>query len=176
MKLATNASSLVVAALVSLSGAIAACGGSSPSGQAPASPAAASATASAASSAGYSANLTFTGALSGKATSAKAPATKAHCGDGLGQVTLAVNLNGHDYDITMLTPGYKGAGKYSLGDGSTGTLLLLGDANYDGKNLFASTSGSVTYLSAKSVNIDGDLAWQIGGAGNAHISGTASCA
>jgi hypothetical protein len=85
-------------------------------------------------------------------------------------------LNGHDYDITLLTPGYKGAGKYPLGDGSTGTLLLLGDANYDGKNLFSSTSGSVTYINDKSVNIDGDLAWQIGGAGNAHISGTASCA
>ena len=166
---------LFAAALFSIAIGIAGCGESSPSGQTGSSPAS-SATASTAPSAGYSANLTFTGALSGKATSAKAPATKAHCGDGLGQVTLAVNLNGHDYDITLLTPGYKGAGKYPLGDGSTGTLLLLGDANYDGKNLFASTSGSVTYLSAKSVNIDGDLAWQIGGAGNAHISGTASCA
>jgi hypothetical protein len=175
MKVATNASSLVVAALVLLSGAIAACGGSSPSGQAPASSAAASATPSAVSSAGYSANLTFTGALSGKATSAKSP-KKAYCADGIGHLAVAFNLNGHDYDILLTTVGYKGAGKYSLGDGSTGTLLMLTDADYGGQNLFISTSGSVTYNNAKSVNIDGDLAGQMGGGGNAHVSGTASCA
>jgi hypothetical protein len=165
---------LFVATLLTLGFVMAACGGSSPSGQSGSSPAS-SAPASAAPAAGYSANLTFTGALAGKATSAKSP-KKAYCADGIGHLAVAFNLNGHDYDILLTTVGYKGAGKYSLGDGSTGTLLMLTDADYGGQNLFTSTSGSVTYINAKSVNIDGDLAGQMGGGGNAHVSGTASCA
>jgi hypothetical protein len=173
MKLATNASLLAVAVLVSLSGTIAACGGSSPSGQAGSSPAS-SATASAA-PAGFSANLTFTGALSGTVTSAKAPKVAA-CADGLGHLAVALNLNGHDYDILLTTVGFKGAGQYPLDDGSKGTLLMLSDAQYGGRSLFTSTSGSVTYINAKSVNLDGDLTDQTGGSGKAHVSGTASCA
>jgi hypothetical protein len=169
---------LLVGTLVTLGLAIAACGGSSPSGQAGASPATsapASAAPSTASAAGYSANLTFTGTLAGTVTSAKAPKVAA-CADGLGHLAVAFNLNGHDYDVLLTTVGYKGAGKYSLGDGSTGTMLLLSDSQYGGQSLFMSTSGSVTYINAKSVNIDGVLADQMGGGGTAHVSGTASCA
>jgi hypothetical protein len=163
-----------VAILLTFSAAVAACGGSSLSGQAGSSPAS-SPTASAAPAGGYSANLTFTGALSGAVTSAKAPKVAA-CADGVGHLTVGFNLNGHDYDILLTTVGYKGAGKYSLGDGSTGTLLMLSDSQYGGRSLFMSTSGSVTYINAKSVTLDGDLADQTGGGGNAHVSGTASCA
>jgi hypothetical protein len=162
---------LFAAALLAIGIGTAGCGGSSPSGQAGASPE----TSAAAPAAGYAVNLTFTGALAGKATSAKAP-QKPSCADGIGHVMVAFNLNGHDYDILLTTVSYKGAAKYSLGDGSTGTLLMLSDAAYGGQSLFMSTSGSVTYINAKSVNIDGDLAGQMGGGGNAHISGTASCA
>jgi hypothetical protein len=166
---------LFVATLLTLVFVMAACGGSSPSGQAGSSPTS-SATASAAPAAGsFSANLTFTGALSGTVTSAKAPKVAA-CADGLGHVAVGLNLNGHDYDILLTTVGFKGAGKYTLDDGSTGTLLMLSDAQYGGRSLFTGTSGSVTYINAKSVNLDGDLADQSGGGGKAHISGTASCA
>lgn len=170
--------SLVAAALLSIAIGTAGCGGSSPSGQAGASPATsapASAAPPTASAAGFSANLTFTGTLAGTVTSAKAPRVPA-CADGVGHVGVAVNLNGHDYDILLTTVGYKGAGKYSLGDGSTGTMLLLSDSQYGGQSLFMSTSGSVTYINSKSVNIDGDLGDQMGGGGKAHVSGTASCA
>lgn len=165
---------LFVATLLTFGFAMAACGGSSPSGQTGSSPAS-SATASTAPAAGFSANLTFTGALAGTVTSAKAPKVAA-CADGIGHLTVGFNLNGHDYDILLTTVSYKGAGKYPIDDGSKGTLVLLSDSQYGGRSLFMSTSGSVTYINAKSVNIDGDLADQSGGGGKAHVSGTASCA
>jgi hypothetical protein len=175
LKLISRASSLTVATLVTLGFGMAACGGSSPSGQT-GSNTASSAPASAAPAAGsFSANLTFTGALSGTVTSANAPKVAA-CADGLGHVAVAFKLNGHDYDILLTTVGFKGAGKYTLDDGSKGTLLMLSDAQYGGRSLFMGTSGSATYISAKSVTLDGDLADQGGGGGTAHISGTASCA
>jgi hypothetical protein len=158
--------------------AIAACGGSSPSGQAgasPASSAAPSATPSAKPSAGYAVNLTFTGTLAGTTTKAKAPSGTAACGDFVGHILVGVTLNGHDYDFLLTNVAYKALGKYTVGDASSETQVLFSDGGFGGKTIYSSTSGTVTYISAKSIVVDMDVAEQSTGQ-NAHISGTASCA
>jgi hypothetical protein len=169
---------LSVVILLTFSAAIAACGGSSPSGQAgasPASSAAPSASPSAKPSAGYVVNLTFTGTLAGTTTKAKAPSGTPACGDFVGHVLVGVSLNGHDYDFLLTNVAYKALGKYTVGDASSETQVLFSDGGFGGKSIYSSTSGTVTYTTAKSVVVDMDVAEQSTGQ-SAHVSGTASCA
>jgi hypothetical protein len=181
-KLFDKAPSLIVAILLTFSAAIAACGGSSPSGQAGASPAssaapsaAPSATPSATPSAGYAVNLTFTGTLAGTTTKAKAPSGTPACGDFVGHILVGVTLNGHDYDFLLTNVAYKALGKYTVGDASSETQVLFSDGGFGGKTIYSSTSGTVTYISAKSIVVDMETAEQSTGQ-SAHVSGTASCA
>ena len=173
-------SSVVI--LLTLSAATVACGGSSPPGQAGASPASSaapsaspSASATATSSAGYAVNLTFTGTLAGTTTKAKAPSGTPSCGDFVGHILVGVTFDGHDYDFLLTNVLYKTPGKYTVGDASSETQVIFSDGGFGGKTIYVSKSGTVTYTSAKSIVIDIDMAEQSTGQG-AHVSGTASCA
>jgi hypothetical protein len=164
---------LLVAVIVLTFGVgIAACGGSSqPSAQGGSSPSTAASPPAA--SGTFAANLTFTGSLAGAATQAKAPAAF-HASDcGGGSIAVAVTLNGHEYDLQVLNTSYTSPKQYTLGDMSTGTALLVSNAQYGGQTAFTSKSGTVTYQSEKSITIEGDL---IGAnAATAHVTGSASC-
>lgn len=164
--------SLVAVMLLTFGVGMAACGGSSqPSAQGGSSPS--SAASSPVASGTFAANLTFTGGLAGAATQAKAPAAFHTSDCGGGSIAVAVTLNGHDYDVQVLNTSYTGPKQYTLGDMSTGTALLLSNAQYGGQDIYSSKSGTLTYQSEKSITINGDL---IGAnALTVHISGSASC-
>ena len=170
------ATPLLGVAMLVLVAAVAACGGGSPpSGQSGSSPSASSGTAptsSPARTAEFAANLTFTGSLAGTAGLAKAPKGTATCEGG--NINVGVTLNGKDYNILILNTAYKGPAVYTIGDASSGTLVLLSDAEYGGRTAYSSTGGKITYLSDKSYTIDADLSAEAGT--SAHVSGSASCA
>jgi hypothetical protein len=166
---------LFAAALFSIAIGIAGCGGSSPSGQSGASPASSAPASAAAPAAGYAVNLTFTGALAGTTTKAKAPSGHPACGDEVGHILVGVTLNGHDYDFLLTNVMYKTVGKYTLGDAASATQLMFSDGGWGGKTVYFSKSGTVTYITPKSITIDADLAEQSSNQA-AHVSGTASCA
>lgn len=169
------ARSLLAAALFCIAIGLTGCGGSSPSGQAGASPASSAAASAAAPAAGYAVNLTFTGTLAGATTKAKAPSGHPACGDEVGHILVGVSLNGHDYDFLLTNVVYKTVGKYTVGDASSTTQLMFSDGGWGGKTVYMSKSGTVTYITPKSITIDVDLAEQSTNH-SAHISGTASCA
>ena len=150
---------------------IAACGssGSTPSGSNPS----VAATSPTPAAAGYAANLTFTGALAGSTTQAKAPkdAKPSTCSGGT--IEVAVTLNGHDYDLLVINVQYKSPGTYKIGDQTTGITAVFSDAAYGGTTEYTSTTGTVTYKNEKSITIDANLT---SGAKTAHISGSAACA
>lgn len=174
--------SFFAAALLAVGIGLMGCGGgattSSGSPNAAGSPAAASSPATVVGS--YAANLTFTGSLAGTATQGKVPSGTPVCGDSVGHILLAVTLNGHDYDLLVTNTAYKGLAKYTLGDISSATSLLLSDAGSGGTTIYFSASGTITYTSAKSINIDADLVGGDvkGGSSpnlSAHVAGSASC-
>jgi hypothetical protein len=154
---------------------MAACGGSSPSGQTGASPATSAPASAAAPAAGYSVNLTFTGTLAGTTTKAKAPSGHPACGDEVGHILVGVTLNGHDYDFLLTNVAYKTPSKYTVGDAGSVTQVMFGDGGWGGTTVYVSKSGTVTYSTPKSISIDMDMAEQTSGA-SSHVSGTASCA
>lgn len=124
--------------------------------------------------AGNTANLTFTGTLSGSTTQAKAAKNAKPSTCGGGSINVGITLNGHDHDLLVVNVSYKGPARYTLGDVSTGTAALLSDALYGGMSEYTSTSGTVTYDGDKSITIDANL---VGSATQtAHISGSAACA
>jgi hypothetical protein len=161
----------MVTAPLAMGAGIAACGGSSPAGQANLSPAASAA----APAAGYAVNLTFTGTLAGATTKAKAPSGHPACGDIAGHILVGVTLNGHDYDLLLTNVSYKTVGKYTVGDAASTTQLMFSDGGWGGQTVYMSKSGTVTYTTAKSITIDADLVEQSSGK-SAHVSGTAGCA
>ena len=172
--------SFPAAALLAVGIGITGCGGGATSSSG--SPSAATVASSSATLAGsYAANLTFTGSLAGTVTQGKAPSATPACGDQVGHILLGVTLNGHDYNLLVTNGGYKGPGKYTLGDLSSATSVLFSDGASGGTTIYVSASGTVTYTSAKSISIDADLTGgDIKGGSSpnlsAHLSGSASCA
>jgi hypothetical protein len=116
----------------------------------------------------YSANLTFTGGLSGTVTQAAAQSGGSSCGGGSIKVDIA--LNGGTWSLGASAGSYHGPGQYQVPDAAS---LLLAAPNYD---IWFSTGGTVTYKDDKTLSLDVDMTNGMApGVPVAHLSGSLSC-
>jgi len=168
------ARSLLVAAALLPSMLMVGCGATSQGAASPSSrpvapsPSAISTPPSKASAGGYSANLTFSGGLSGTVTQATAQSGNGSCGGGA--IKVEISLNGGDWSLGASAGPYHGPGQYKVPDGAS---LLLIAPTYD---IWFSTAGTATYADDKTLSLDVDMTNGMApGVPVAHLSGSLSC-